>query len=371
MMNPKISSKSEKDDTLNFTLSETNVSIANALRRTILSDIPCVVFHTFPYSENNCTVMKNTSRFNNEIIKHRLSCVPIHITDLTIPLENYLLVVNKKNNSGIIEYITTEDFQIKDVKTDKFLSKGERDEIFPKDELTGDFIEFLRLRPKLASNLDGEELSLTCKFSISTAKQNSAYNQCSKCLYTNTVDPVKANDVWMKKEKELKSSGMSVEDIAFEKKNWYLLDGKRHFIENSFDFKIKTVGVFQNSKLVKIACQTLIDTLTLIKEAVGKNDASVVDIKKSSTTIENCYDVVLHNYDYTIGKVLEYFLYSTHFQGDKMLSFCGFIKEHPHDTFSIIRLGFKNETDVGVVGQYISDAIDSSIASFTEIDSSF
>lgn len=371
MMNPQISSKDETSDILSFTMTETNLSIANALRRTIISDIPCVVFHTFPYAENNCIIEKNTSRFNNEIIKHRLSCIPIHITDLTIPLENYILIVNKKNTSGIIEYITTEDFQIKDIKTGKFLSKGERDEIFPKNEFTNDFIDFLRLRPKLASNLDGEEVKLTCKFSISTAKKNSAYNQCSKCLYTNTVDPVKANDFWMKKEKELKSTGMSVQDIAFEKKNWYLLDGKRHFVENSFDFKIMSVGVFQNTMLVKIACQTLIDTLTSIKDALSKNDATVINIKKSSTTIENCYDVVFHNYDYTIGKVLEYFLYSNHFYGDKMLSFCGFIKEHPHDTFSIIRLGFKNETDVAVVSQYISDALDNSITSFTEINSSF
>ena len=99
-------------------------SIANALRRTIMSDIRSVVFHTFPYAkENQCTIETNTTRFNNEIIKHRLSCVPIHITDLTIPLENYLLVLKKKNESGVVEYVTTEDFQIKDVKTGKFLSR--------------------------------------------------------------------------------------------------------------------------------------------------------------------------------------------------------------------------------------------------------
>ena len=68
-MAPNISKKQEKNDILTFTLSETNVSIANAIRRTLISDIPSVVFHTFPYSENQCTIHKNTSRFNNEIIK--------------------------------------------------------------------------------------------------------------------------------------------------------------------------------------------------------------------------------------------------------------------------------------------------------------
>lgn len=370
-MMPKISSKTEKDDTLGFTLSDTNVSIANAVRRTILSDIPCVVFHTFPYSENDCSILKNTTRFNNEIIKQRLSCVPVHITDLSIPLENYLLVVEKKNNSGVIEYITTEDFQIKDIKTDKFLSKGERDQIFPKNSLTGDFIEFLRLRPKLAANIEGEELSLTCKFRISTAKQNSSYNQCSTCLYTNTVDTVKANDVWMAKEKELKAAGMKSDDIAFEKKNWYLLDGKRQFIKNSFDFKIKSVGVFRNNELLKKACDVLMDSFTHVKQGIETNDAAIVDFKTANTTIEHCFDVILHNHDYTVGKVLEYFLYSSHYEGDKTLSYCGFNKEHPHDSHSIIRLGFRNSTDTGVVRQYLADAAERAIDVFTEIKDSF
>lgn len=370
-MIPKVSGKREKDDILSFTLSETNVSVANAIRRTILSDIPCVVFHTFPYSENNCTILKNTTRFNNEIIKHRLSCVPIHITDHTIPLDNYLLVVNKKNETGVIQQITTEDFKIKDVKTDKFLSKTDRDEIFPKNDFTGHYIEFLRLRPKLASNLDGEELTLTCKFSMSTAKENSAYNQCSTCLYTNTVDAVRANDVWMAKEKELKGQGMKSDEIAFEKKNWFLLDGNRIFLPNSFDFKLKTVGVFENKDLVKTACDVLIKSFTHIKHGIETNDANVVSIKEANATIEFCYDVVLHNYDYTVGKVIEYFLYTSHYQGDKMLTFCGFNKEHPHDPYSILRLGFKNSTDVGVVRQYLNDAIEQSISAFQEIKDAF
>lgn len=370
-MIPKVSAKRDKDDILTFTLSETNVSIANSLRRTILTDIPSVVFHTFPYSENNCNIIKNTTRFNNEIIKHRLSCIPIHIKDLTIPVENYVLVLNKKNESGTVEYVTTEDFQIKDIKTDKFLSKSDRDEIFPRNSITGHYIEFLRLRPKLASNLEGEEITLTCKLSISTAKENSAYNQCSTCLYTNTVDAVRANDIWMKKEKELKSQGMKSDDIAFEKKNWFLLDGNRIFVPDSFDFKIKTVGIFDNKDLIKKACDVLIRSFTHLKQSVETNDNSVIEIRDANTTIEFCHDVILHNNDYTVGKVIEYFLYSRHYLGDKLLTFCGFNKEHPHDPYSIIRLAFKNGTDVGVVKQLLSEALDESISVFAEINDAF
>lgn len=370
-MAPRISKKQEKNDTLTFTLSETNVSVANALRRTLITDIPSVVFHTFPNSENQCTITKNTTRFNNEIIKHRLSCVPIHITDLSIPLDNYLLVVDKKNESGIIEYVTTEDFQIKDIKTDKFLSKGDRDAIFPKNAMTGHYIEFLRLRPKLASNVEGEALVLTSKFSVSIAKHNSAYNQTSTCLYKNTMDAVGANDEWSKKEKALKGDGMKAADIAFEKKNWYLLEANRIFIPDSFDYAIKSVGIYENKELIKKACDVLINSFTHVKQAVETDDSTVVSVKPSKTTIANCFDVTLHGYDYTVGKVMEYFLYVRHYEGDKMLSYCGFIKEHPHDTHSILRLGYKNQSDTAVVKQFLGEALASAITTFVEINDEF
>ena len=370
-MAPKISEKREKNDILNFRLTDVNVSIVNGLRRTMISDIESVVFHTFPYSENNCTILKNTSRFNNEIIKQRLSCVPIHITDFSIPLENYLLIVNKKNDGVTVEYITTEDFQIKDVKTDKFLSKGERDVIFPKNSITDSYIEFLRLRPKLGSNLEGEELSLTCKFSVSTAKENSCYNQTSTCMFKNTLDAVKANDVWSSKEKELKQQGMKANDIAFEKKNWFLLDANRIFIPDSFDFTVKSVGIYSNTELVKKACNVIITSFEIIKQAIETDNTGVVSIKPSISTIENSFDVILHGYDYTVGKVIEYFLYNDYFQGSKLLSFCGFNKEHPHDTDSILRIGFKNQTEVATLKQILNDALVKAIDNYNEINDNF
>jgi DNA-directed RNA polymerase subunit L len=366
-MLPKITSKREEDDILHFSIKDMNVSLINAIRRTILTDIPSVVFHTFPYSENNCEIQINTSRFNNEIIKHRLSLVPIHITDLTIPLDNYLLEIKKKNDTNNIEYITSEDFQIKDIQTGKYLSKGDRDNIFPKNSITGHYIEFLRLRPKLASNLAGEELSLTCKFSISTAKENSTYNQTSTCTYKNTIDTIAINDAWSKKEKEYKEQGLSKEDIEFEKKNWMLLDAQRIFTPNSFDFILKSIGIYDNTSLVKMACDIMLDSIDIISKAVETDDRNVIQITDTVTTIQNCYDIILHNYDYTIGKVLEYYLYKLHYEGDQTLSFCGFNKEHPHDDHSILRIAFKNQSDKNVAKQYMRDALSSSTEAFTEI----
>jgi DNA-directed RNA polymerase alpha subunit len=97
--NPKVSSKKEDDsNTLHFTLSGVNVSIANAIRRTILSDIEIIVFKTSPHSENLANFITNTCRINNEILKQRLSCIPIYLKKEEIEnIDDYLLEVNREH----------------------------------------------------------------------------------------------------------------------------------------------------------------------------------------------------------------------------------------------------------------------------------
>ena len=79
------------EDELKFTISGINVSFANAIRRILLSEIPMVVFRVSPNDKNKCNIITNTSGLNNEIVKHRLSCIPIHIKDVEdFPLKNYI-----------------------------------------------------------------------------------------------------------------------------------------------------------------------------------------------------------------------------------------------------------------------------------------
>ena len=69
------------------------MSFANALRRIILSEIPINVIRTETEEVNQCKITTNTGRLHNEIIKQRLSCIPIHLTDLDLLPEKYELEV--------------------------------------------------------------------------------------------------------------------------------------------------------------------------------------------------------------------------------------------------------------------------------------
>lgn len=371
-MSPKISfnplsksSTTNSGEELTFTLSDVNLSYANALRRTIISDIPTVVFKTAPYEQNKCTILTNTTRLNNEILKQRLSCIPIHITDLEIPLKNYLLEVDVENVTDTIMFVTTENFRIKNILKGDYLSEKDTREIFPPSDQTGYFIDFVRLRPRISKDLPGEKIQLTCEFSVATCKEDGMFNVCTTCSYGFTVDDVKMEEELGKKKQEWKDKDV---DVEFEAKNWRLLDGMRITKKDSFDFILQTIGVFSNEDLVIKACDILMGKLTGFKTLA---ETSELEIVSSPTVMENCYDIILKNEDYTIGKMLEFAFYSKYFQELGTVTFCGFKKTHPHDDFSMIRLAYKDIVDKSNIVQNLSVCIDESIRVYEKIKKEF
>ena len=369
-MNPhvELNSDSDKDDSLLFTLSGVNVSLANAVRRTILSDIPLVVFKTAPYEENKANIIANTTRLNNEILKQRLSCIPIYIKNIEdFPLKNYMLEVNVENITDTTMYVTTKDFIIRDVVTGKPVSETKTREIFPANDYTGYFIDFARLRPKISDEIPGEKINLTCEFSLSTAKVDGMFNAVSTCSYGFTVDTV-AQDVLLEKLKQTwKDEGKTEAEIKFEVKNWKLLDGLRVTKKDSFDYTIQSIGVYTNYELVDKACEILIKKLDDIDTLIEKDE---LKIDKAMNTMSNSFDIILENEDYTIGKVLEYFLY-TKFYETKTLTFCGFKKMHPHDNYSIIRVAYKDAVDKSTIKGSLKEWIDDAKQVFGKIKKEF
>ena len=315
-MDPMLKNFSEDQDVLRFTLHNVEVCFANAIRRTILSDIPCVTIRTENHEINQCNIKINTSRLHNEILKQRLSCIPIHSTRLrdnesekALP-ENYSLVVDVENTTDNILFVTTEDFRLRDNSDGTVLSKEEMDKLFPglfpKNTLTQSYIDFARLRPKVGNDIKGEHLSLVADFSVASAKDDSMFNVVSKCAYGNTMDPSKASSVWDAQEEKLRKEGESENDIKFQKENFRILDAQRHFESNSFDFVIQTLGVYDNKDLVRKACAIIQGKLIDIVQII---DNAEMPILTGETTMENCFDIHLENEDYTVGKILEYVIY--------------------------------------------------------------
>jgi DNA-directed RNA polymerase subunit L len=354
-MNPHIETFKTNDESLGFTLSGVNVSLANSIRRTILSDIDLVVFKTTPNELNKCNIIANTSRLNNEIIKQRLSCIPIHIKDISVfPLKNYIMEVNIENNTDTIIFVTTEDFVIKDLNTGKALPQEQIREIFPPDNYTGNFIDFVRLRPRITDEIPGEKLHLTCEFGIGNANEDGMFNAVSTCSYGFTIDLASQEIELAKKIQSWKDEGKNTEEINFETENWKLLDGKRFYKKDSFDFIIQSIGIHTDNEIVETACKILLDKFSDLNSLIEKDE---LEIKIAENTMANCFDIILENEDYTIGKVLEYFLYSQFYEKN-ILTFCGFKKMHPHDNYSIIRLSYTEPVEKSTIKGHLKECID-------------
>lgn len=361
-MDPIISKIAEANNILTFTISNINVSIANGLRR-IVSEIPAVIFRTTPHEKNNANFEINTTRMNNELLKQRLSCIPI-FADTDFPVNDYLLVVDKQNKSNTVEYVSTADFTVVDLKTNQ-VDKQLTAKLFPANPITGDYPELVRLLPRVSENIEGERIYLKCKFALGNAKENSSFNVSSSCVYSNTLDPVKIKAMWAEKKTELAKT-LDQAEIAFVEKDWHLLDAKRYFLPDSFDFMIETVGPLTNMAIITKASNLMIDKLKLLQDTI-QGDPNMVSV--SETTIPNSFDIILKGEDYTLGKVIEYILYDLHY--DKTLNYCGFRKPHPHIDMSIIRVGFKSPTDKVTVITYIVNAATEALHIFDKITKVF
>uniref|UniRef100_A0A6C0FEG1 DNA-directed RNA polymerase RpoA/D/Rpb3-type domain-containing protein n=1 Tax=viral metagenome TaxID=1070528 RepID=A0A6C0FEG1_9ZZZZ len=348
---PEVSDQKENNNIYSFRIAKCNVSVINAIRRTLISDVKTVGFKTEPYNEkekelDSIIIYENTTSFTNEILKQRLACIPVHIKDFEkTPIDDLIVSLDKENKSESIQFITTEDFDITDTKTNRQFSSELKKKIFPQSSITKEHILFARLKPPISKKSQGQKLKFKCKLFVTSAKESGQYNICSTSAYKNTGDKVRQTEEWSKEEEKLKKLLIPQNDIEKRKKNWYILNSQRYFIKDSFDFIVETIGIDRNEELLKKACDILFNSL----ETFGKKmEEDKFEIITDQIKINNSFDIKLDGYGYTIGKVIEYLLHQIFFKDKKTLSYVGFIKKHPHDDYSIVRLVFTDDGQANI-----------------------
>ena len=325
-------------DELKFNINSP-VCYVNALRRTILSDIMCACFITSPEKENTLDIDINTTGLNNEIIKQRFSNIPIHIKDLSISLENLEVRLDVKNTTKSLLNVTTKEFTIFDNGSEKELSKKDVNTIFPPDPISGDHILICRLRPSINDELPGEHIKCKSIISTSSASNLGCYNVAHTCTYKFMRDLEKQEQVWQTVKDSYIAEDDTVDEIEAKKKNWLLGEGTKIVMPNMFEFTLETVGVYSNVEIMNKAFEILISK---IDSYISK---TTYIIKKSDTLMKNGYDVEIED-DYTIGYILQHVLFEEFYEKEKILSYIGFKKVHPHDAHSLLKLAF-NSDDTG------------------------
>ena len=349
-------------NTLYFRVSSINVSLANALRRVILAEIPCVVLNAG--SDDEIEIERNTTRLNNELVRQRLSCVPVHVTDTAIG--DHEIEIDVENTGDAVMMVTTRNFRVKNRATDTYLTDKATRSMFPPDPITGDFIDLVRLRP-VQTNGGNEAIKLRCRLGVATASENASFGVAATCSYSATQDVAASDAAW-----EDKKPDTTDEDaLRTAKSDWNLLGAKRYVIPDSFDFVVETVGQFSNEQLVTRACEVMIDKL----KRFGVLDAGHVSVAPSPGTMENAYTATMRGEGYTLGKVIESVLFLTHMHGqpgtDGTIVYCGFRKPHPHVDVSEIRMALKSRGSVETARSVLTAASVRAVAAFESLASVF
>ena len=168
-----------------------NVTLANTLRRMILTGTPGVAFRTEPAEKSEMTISVNTTPLVNEIISHRIGMIPIVADPATFDSALYEFILDKENTTKDMMDVTAADFKVFMKDPEKPLEAPVQvptETFFPPDPITGETTLITRLRPQWNHSAPNERLLLKAKASVSTGAENIRWSPVSQCSYEYTLD---------------------------------------------------------------------------------------------------------------------------------------------------------------------------------------
>jgi len=375
---PYASTWDKRNTSVEFEFANIHFSTANAIRRTMLSNVKSVGFRTEPYTECDIKVLENDTPLHNQFAVHRLAMIPLNVPNPDkFNVDDYQFIIDVSNNTNTIRKITTEDFQIKHISTNKFLPQEEVRRFFPPDPITGDYIFLNKLRPKyfvphktLSDEVIAEmakdfntpvedvmRFHIEAKASISNGLENGHYCPVAVACYINTVDPQRAEiglkeyiDRQMETAKNIKAEPPSMEKL---KRRFELTEQGRYFYINDkqepnvFTFKIESVGVIPPLIVFHRAIEIVKDKITgFLSNVRSRNDKEI--IINVSSNIPGGYDFLIYNEDDTLGNLLQSHLCMMYAdfilpKEQQKLKFVGYKRPHPLENHIILSLQGKND----------------------------
>jgi len=162
-----------------------------------------------------------------------------------------------------------------------------------------------------------------------------------------------------------------------DEKDFRLLDAQRLFIENQYLMSIETVGVFDNESIVIKSCEyikyRLNELATFLHKEGRLTEPSFVKDKyglfqENTIVSESMYYLRIENDDYTIGKLMEKYMY---YMFGKKIYYVSFKKEHPHDTHCLIHFAYKNNVEVGKIIHDLTTVTEELNRIYDKIEKSF
>ena len=403
------------------------VALINSLRRVLLSNIPISTFDdTWDNREEHRSIhiLKNTSSLHNEFISHRLSLVPLLMTNDNLKIlskfntkrnlrvysfKNNMIVPKfrlkiKNNNSTRIERKSTESLQITTQDLEIVPSEDESiilptiDTFIKPDPYTNDYIILNVLKPNILNDDQGEELDLIAKPRPGIGLVNSRFTPVGTVSYSFVTDNAKADNIFQEKikykNKERMDKGvkeLSDSEIISIKNSYNLLDKYRVYLKNEFgepnqfNLRIESIGFLDSEQLFYDSLYTLQLMISDVINSISFNnvESTLNIITSDKLKVENTTDtldgflITIVNENHTLGNLIsEYYklLYSLKNSVIyDLFSFSSYRMPHPLTEEIELKLKFNpllKDTELIKLYNKLSNDFSSGIKSLSEFNDS-
>ena len=367
-------------ENLSFTVSGDNdygldKSIINAIRRTLLNDIPTIAFETDENKKNDLIIESNHTSLHNEMILHRISLIPIYINPDKF-LKSFLFDCNIKFTSdNPFQFITTNDIQIYPLKEhiqeridnlndesinndknkelslindllknnnpenyqlDNPLPQNKKDEIFRPYEFRGkkNYSLIIELKNTNSESHD-QELHFYGSPSVKTSQDHSRYQAVSCATYSFTKNDKLIQDVLTEKMKLNNINQSDPDEVESYTTKFMLSESERYFSRdnfnepNSYEFKIKSCHYFNSVDLFKKSLQIIIEKCDLLKLSFLHMLQDKDSLISSELIDEFTFHFIINNYCHTIGNLIQSHIIRRTLNNKSILSLFAYKKPHP------------------------------------------
>ena len=355
-----------------FEIRDLDLSVVNGLRRTIMTCMPIIAFDA-----DHVTITNNNGPLNNEIIAHRISMIPLCLTDEENDgPDGQIYTLSVINNDPEMLNVTTADF-----KSELGVAHVKR--VFPPHPISKQHILITRLR-------QNEELELTATTVRGISTTDAGFYPASLCTFSNIIDedavaeklkkgPVgilERERTYLKNEFgdpiafrfELESEcGLSPQSL-FKRAINILLDRVQtvhELLNTTSDGLIVTTGGGKTrGKAVKDETEKGADEhITVVKavDAVDESKDMMKDITRDEEAVTLALDqdpnypnrflLTIKNEDDTIGNLFQSIMHNYYIRDkhNNDVTYVGYFAPHPLQKTIVIAIQFDKDVEATIV----------------------
>lgn len=356
-----------------FVLLDTNVTIANTVRRAILTQTPSVGFRTEPYEKSDISISINTTPLVNEMIAHRVGMIPINANPLTFNPDLFTFELDMENKTKEIIDVRAEHFKVFMRDPLKPLEEPRQIDtktLFPPDPITGETVLITRLRPQWNPTAPNERIKLRGRASVSTGAENIRWSPVSQSSYEYTLDSDEAHlqDVfakWLARNKKIDNLAMvDPARIADLKAEFKTMEIQRCFLTdaegnpNNFTFHVESIGI---QTIPTIVHNALVSCEVLVKKYIDLDGGvlpSNVRIQEGDSRFA-AIDFIFTDESHTLGNLIATWLVDNKITGaaDNVITYAAYKVPHPLRPEMFVRVGVKEGMDTDVQKQAARQAV--------------